>query len=50
MHQTPPENSAGAQVGWEEEEDSYNLCYVFPRSFARYKANQHEFKFIRSGK
>lgn len=31
-------------------EDSYNLCYVFPHSFARYKANQHEFKFILSVK
>jgi len=52
MHQTPPEKSAGAPVGWEEEEeeDSYNLSSVFPHSFARYKANQHEFKFILSGK
>lgn len=50
MHQFPSEKSAGAQAGWEEEEDSYNPCYVFPHSFARYKANQQEFKFILSAK
>lgn len=34
MHQTPSENSAGAHVGWEEEEeeeDSYNLCCFSPQ-------------------
>lgn len=49
-HQSPSEKSAGAQVGWEEEENGYNLCYVFPHSFARYEANQQEFKFILSAK
>lgn len=50
MHQTPRENSPGEQVGWEEEKDSYSLRYVFPQSFARYKANHHEMKFILSAK
>lgn len=34
MHQTSSENSAGAHVGWEEEEeeeDSYNLCCLSPQ-------------------
>lgn len=47
----PPENSAGAQADWEEEEeDSYNPVYVFPHNFAEYTANKHEFKFILSVK